>query len=90
MEDFCRSVKNEQISDSLCRMIRGRGAFGRFKDGIRRYGIEENWYKFRDRALKEIVKDWCEGEGIEYIDDEPAPATPEDVRELLERSDDEN
>jgi GAF domain-containing protein len=77
MEDFCYSVKNQQISDSLCRMIQGRGAFGRFKDSIRLYGIEENWYEFRDRALKEIVKDWCEGEGIEYIDDEPAPE-PED------------
>ncbi len=77
MEDFCSSVKNQQISDSLCRMIQGRGAFGRFKDSIRLYGIEENWYEFRDRALKEIVKDWCEGKGIEYIDDEPAPE-PED------------
>ena len=77
MEVFCHSVKKNIFSDSLCRMIQGRGAFGRFKDSIRPYGIEENWYKFRDRALKEIVKDWCEGKGIEYIDDEPPPAEPE-------------
>ena len=78
MADFCRSVRNKQISDSLCRMIQGRGAFGRFKDSIRQYGIEENWYKFRDWALKEIVKEWCEAEGIEYIDDEPAAEEAED------------
>jgi L-methionine (R)-S-oxide reductase len=77
MAEFCSSVKNQQISDSLSRMIQGRGAFGRFKDSIRLYGIEKNWYKFRDRALKEIVKDWCEGEGIEYIDDEPTTPKPE-------------
>ncbi|MHC4632348.1 MAG: UPF0158 family protein, partial [Planctomycetota bacterium] len=47
---------------------KGRGAFRRFNDAIRDYGIADDWYKYRDDALKEIAIEWCEENGIEFDD----------------------
>lgn len=66
MEEFCLSIKNEKLSDKLYYAIKGRGAFRRFKDAIIQYGIEEDWYKFRDEALKDIAARWCTANEIEY------------------------
>jgi len=70
MERFCLSVENEQISEELDRAIRGRGAFRGFKDRIYQHELQDDWFKFRDEALKEIAIDWCETNNITYIDKE--------------------
>lgn len=67
MEEFCGSIKNDRISDALYSAIRGCGAFRRFKDAIHRYGVEDDWYRFRKEALKNIAMEWCEENGIKYI-----------------------
>jgi hypothetical protein len=67
MEEFCGSIKNDRISDALYSAIQGRGAFRRFKDAIHRYGVEDDWYRFRKEALKNIAMEWCEENGIKYI-----------------------
>jgi hypothetical protein len=69
MERFCLSIPNKKISDVLLSKIRGSGAFRRFKDSIYGYGIEEDWFKFRDEAYKEIVIAWLEIHGFDYTDD---------------------
>lgn len=69
MERFCLSIKDAKISDSLYRTIKGKGAFRRFKDAIYQYGVAEDWYKYRDNAMRSIAIDWCKGNGIEYIED---------------------
>jgi Uncharacterised protein family (UPF0158) len=66
MERFCLSVDDEVIRDDLCNAIRGRGAFRYFKDRIHAYGIAEEWYRYRDAALREIARAWCEAHGIPY------------------------
>lgn len=67
MEAFCGSIKNDRVSNALYSAIRGSGAFRRFKDAIRRYGVEDDWYKFRDEALKGIAIRWCEENEIVYV-----------------------
>ncbi len=69
MERFCLSISDEKISDILLSKIRGSGAFRRFKDTIYRYGIEKDWFKFRDEAYKEIAIAWLERKGFAYSDD---------------------
>ena len=69
MEDFCCSIKDETISDTLLRAIKGSGAFGRFKDRIRFLGIEEDWYRFREKALEAIAIAWLEENRIVYTRD---------------------
>lgn len=69
MERFSLSIPNEKISDTLLGKIRGSGAFRRFRDTIYQYGIEEDWFKYRDEAYKEIAISWLESQGFDYIDD---------------------
>lgn len=68
MERFCYSIEDDDICDALCRAIRGRGAFRYFKDKIHEYGIADDWYRYRDEALREIAIDWCEINGIQYTE----------------------
>ncbi|MHC4411358.1 MAG: UPF0158 family protein [Planctomycetota bacterium] len=69
MERFCFSVQDEEICQTLCNTIRGSGAFRRFKDSIYRFGIDDNWHKYRNEALKKRAIDWCEANDIAYEDD---------------------
>ena len=68
MERFCLSVDDEDIRDDLCNAIRGRGAFRYFKDRIHAYRIAEEWYQYRDAALREIAIAWCEAHDIPYTE----------------------
>ena len=60
MEEFSKSVKNDRIRDELLRAIHGKGAFRHFKDTVKRHRIDQDWYDFRDAALRQIAIDWCE------------------------------
>jgi hypothetical protein len=66
MESFCYSLRDRKISNELAYAIKGSGAFRRFKDRIYEYGIEQQWYQYRDEALGEIAKDWCSRYEIVY------------------------
>jgi hypothetical protein len=68
MERFCLSVDDDDLRDDLCDAIRGRGAFRRFKDGVQVYGIAEDWYRYRNAALREIAVAWCEAHGLRYTE----------------------
>lgn len=67
MENFCGSVKNDRVGNALYSAIKGRGAFSRFKDAISRFGMENDWYRFREEALKKIAIEWCEDNEIMFI-----------------------
>ncbi len=68
MENFCHSVEKPKIANGLFRSITGRGAFRRFKDAIRRHGVENDWYRFKDEAYREIAQEWCEEYGITWLE----------------------
>lgn len=38
------------------------------KDRIRRYNIEDEWYKYKEERLKELAIRWCEENEIDYVD----------------------
>jgi Uncharacterised protein family (UPF0158) len=68
MERFCLSVAAASLRDDLCDAIRGRGAFRRFKDRVQVYGMAQDWYRYRDEALREIARAWCEAHDIPYTE----------------------
>lgn len=68
MESFVESLPSGAARQELARTIRGRGAFRRFKNGIRYHGLEQQWYDYRDQAYREIAIRWCRDEGIEYTE----------------------
>ncbi|HWT79791.1 MAG TPA: UPF0158 family protein [Candidatus Methylomirabilis sp.] len=68
MEQFAHSVEDEEASDELLTALHGRGAFRYFKDTVRRLGIVQDWYRFRDEATKEIARDWLRDHGIPFVE----------------------
>ncbi|GAJ02950.1 unnamed protein product, partial [marine sediment metagenome] len=68
MEKFCLSLNDDEMCDTLYSLIKGSGAFGRFKNAIHEYDIADDWYKYRNDALKEIAIEWCQENDIEFED----------------------
>jgi hypothetical protein len=66
MVGFADSVGNPDTSNHLALALHGRGVFRRFKDLVLHFGIEKEWYAFRDREYVKVAQRWCEDEGIEY------------------------
>jgi GAF domain-containing protein len=71
MQEFAESLTNAKQADALLYAIRGSGAFRRFKDRIHELGIADQWYAYRAAALKKMAVDWCEENGLSYVDDRP-------------------
>ena len=69
MEDFVWELPQGLVQDSLENAIRGKGAFRRFKDGIRRFGIEQQWYDFEEARYRSLAIEWCEEKGFGYRED---------------------
>ena len=66
MEEFARGQENDRIRQELLDAIHGAGAFRMFRSLIRRLGIEQSWYQFREKALTEIARDWLEEHKLRY------------------------
>jgi hypothetical protein len=66
MERFSRDQRSERIRNQLLDAIHGAGAFRMFRSTIRRLGIEERWYDFRQKALQEVARDWLEQHGLPF------------------------
>jgi hypothetical protein len=66
MRDFADSVESGRIREDLRNAIHGAGAFRYFKDTLRRHRIEKDWFAFRDEALAQIARDWCEENHIAW------------------------
>jgi hypothetical protein len=73
MKRFCLAREDAEERDLLLDAIAGRGAFRMFKSIIHRKGIEQDWYRYRDAALKRIAADFLEAQGIPYADDATKP-----------------
>jgi len=66
MQRFAGTPKSIKVRQELHRALHGRGAFRIFKEAIRRHGVEQDWYHFRDDALRQIAIDWCEANGLAW------------------------
>jgi hypothetical protein len=75
MEEFITGLPSERLRDDLWYAIKGKGAFRRFKNALARHGLLNQWYTYRDAALKQFVVEWCEKENIPFLDDTQPPRT---------------
>jgi hypothetical protein len=78
MEDFCLQCQNRDVGETLLGLIKGSGAFRRFKNAIHSMGVENDWYQFRRRELEKLAIQWLEQENLTYSD--------KDVPEISETS----
>ena len=81
MEDFCSSIPDAEVRQNLLAAIKGRGAFRRFKEDIRSFDVEDDWHRFRDRALESIAIAWLEEHQIPYVRDTEERRDPPSCRE---------
>jgi hypothetical protein len=66
MQEFSGEQENDRVRGALLDAIHGSGAFRTFKSTIRLLGVEEDWYKFRDEAIKQIALEWLEEHHLQY------------------------
>ena len=66
MEQFAMAQTASAKREALLDAIRGSGAFRLFKSTIRRLGIEDDWYHFRDSAIERMAREWLEEHNIPY------------------------
>src|SRR3989449_4297025 len=57
MERFSGTQNNDRMRQELLDAVHGVGGFRMFRSAIRRFGIEQSWYQFREEALAEIARD---------------------------------
>lgn len=75
MERYSYTIEDEQIRLALLAAINGKGAFRRFKDKLHEHGINEDWFKFRANAFKQIAADFLLDQGIPFVDHERQGST---------------
>jgi hypothetical protein len=64
MEDFSLQIKQEDVRAALLRSIHGGHAFRRFKDCVAHFDLWDTWNRFRRQAFAEVMRDWCQENGI--------------------------
>ena len=64
MQSFIDTIPGP-AGDDLRRSSRGKGAFGKFKSGLRHYRIEQDWYDYRDKAYRFLAHSWCQENGLD-------------------------
>jgi Uncharacterised protein family (UPF0158) len=69
MRRFATSIEDPDESTELLGAVHGAGAFRLFKMTIARLGLRDRWFEYRDRALREMAREWLEAKGIEYIEE---------------------
>jgi Uncharacterised protein family (UPF0158) len=69
MEEFCLALDDRHLGSELHRLIKGSGAFRRFRNAIRERNVEQDWYDFKQRALEQIAIEWLKENGIPYSRD---------------------
>ncbi|MGO4109101.1 UPF0158 family protein [Paenibacillus sp. YAF4_2] len=66
IEKFISTLEDEKINEALNDAIIGKGAFRRFKDKVIEFGIDKQWYTYKENRIKELVIEWCIEHDIEF------------------------
>ena len=76
MEEFCLTLNDQRAGNELLRLIKGSGAFRRFKNAIHEIGVEKAWYEFRGETLEQLAIEWLEENQISYSRNDDAIHLP--------------
>ena len=69
MVDFIDTVPDQRLGDRLSDAIRGRGAFRRFADTLRRESEDElsRWFEFADERKRGRARAWLADVGYRVV-----------------------
>jgi len=66
MQNFADEKEQCRCRPELLSAVHGPGAFRHFKNAIRRLGLEDSWYQYREAAFEQVAKEWLEENKIPY------------------------
>lgn len=66
IEKYINEIKNENIQEELEDVFYGKGKYKRFKEALREFRMENDYYNFRKEYLKNMAIEWCQINNIEY------------------------
>lgn len=69
MRRFAADLPDERRRRELLNDLKGRGLYRRFKDNVRSYGLIEEWYQYRGKAMAELARSWCIEYSLPYTED---------------------
>ena len=71
--DEWRMMQHFVVEEEQCRCgselesaVHGEGAFRRFRDTIRRLGVEDKWLRYREVEYERVAREWLEENKIPY------------------------
>ena len=70
MEQFCIEYPNRRISENLSAVIKGQGAFRRFRDMIDDLGIRDEWNRFEHQQFEDLAVEWLKANEIPFTRDD--------------------
>ena len=84
MEDYVASSPHLKVKDreKLRAALEGAGPFRRFREEVKRQGLEEDWLQYRDSRFEQMAREWCISHhiSIDYsCGEEQSPTLPENV-----------
>ena len=60
MEKFVLALPVEEQREEMYELIKGKGAFSRFHQGLDRFLLKDKWFSYKKSALLEFAKEWCQ------------------------------
>lgn len=66
MQDFALDEEQCRCRSELESAVHGEGAFRRFRDTIRRLGVEDKWLRYREVEYERVAREWLEENKIPY------------------------
>jgi len=66
MQNFAVEEEQCRCGSELESAVHGEGAFRRFRDAIRRLGLEDNWLRYREVEYERVAREWLEENNIPY------------------------
>lgn len=66
MDSFSFHFPDRHVQEGLTIALDGPGAFRRFKNTLRRFNIEDDWYEYKEMVLLDFARRWCEENDIPY------------------------
>ncbi len=70
MEAYCASLPDESLRRQLLDAMKGEAPGNRFTDVLRSYSLEDEWRRFRTKALAALAESWLEKNGLAVTCDE--------------------
>lgn len=66
METFIWYLPEGDAKTILGNDIHRSGAFRRFREDVTRFGLLDEWYRYRNDVHRRIAEEWCEENGLDW------------------------